>query len=141
MRFFVSEKKHVVMTHDELALTKTLADAEQTKVRIELNQAKEYIKRLEREVEFYRTRYDEALERADRQLDGILAQAGLPEVTATTKKANAERDEKAASAVEKHLAELNEMFGESLDQMEEYDQLGLPSELQAEADKLRAGKK
>jgi hypothetical protein len=136
----VNDKKFVIQTAEERRLEREVQDLQLTNSRVELNEAQKQIARLDREVEYYRRRYDEALERSDRQLDGILAQSGLPEVTATTKRENAERVEKAKTEIDEHENELKEMFSESLNEMAEYDNLMLPDELQAEAAKLIASK-
>ena len=137
---FVNDKKFVIQTIEERRLEREVLDLQLMNSRIEVNEANKLIERLNREVEYYRQRYDEALERSDRQLDGILAQSGLPEVTATTKRENAVREEKAKTQIDEHENELKEMFSESLNEMAEYDNLVLPDELQAEADKLISGK-
>lgn len=124
----------------ELKLTSDLCEERQTTVRSELNVAKAQIERLESQLLKTELKYEEALERSDRQLDGILAQTGLPEVTATTKRDHDKKEQKTLDQEDKHRNELNEMFGESLEELERYDHLGLPSELQEEAAKLIAGK-
>jgi hypothetical protein len=136
----VNDKKFVIQTIDERRLEREVLDLQLMNSRIEVNEANKLIERLNREVEYYRRRYDEALERSDRQLDGILAQSGLPEVTATTKRENSEREEKAKTIIDEHERELKEMFSESLNEMEEYDSLVLPDELKVEAAKLIASK-
>ena len=137
----VSEKHHIILTNEEVRLAGELADARQHAVFVELTEAKKKIEQTEKLLEWTQRKYEEALERADRQLDGILAQAGLPEVTATTKREFVERGKAYAEENEKRKVELAEIFAETIGQVEEFDHLGLPDELKAEADKMIAGAK
>lgn len=120
----------------ELDLISRLADKELATERALLKSAYEYIERVERELEYYRGKYDEALARADRQLDDLLQSQGFATVTETSK-----RDEaKVVSVLEEkqreHEKELVELFSETLDVMHDVDGLELPDELKAEAEKL-----
>jgi hypothetical protein len=71
--------------------------------------------RAESELLYWRQRADDERERADRQLDTVMQQNGLPEVTPTVRREHAQRAEAAKDEVDKHLVETAEMFSESFD--------------------------
>jgi hypothetical protein len=123
---------------EELRMARELADSRLAEQRTHTLAAREHVEKLAAEVEYYRGKFDEALARADSQLDAVLAQVGLPAVTPTSKREERERAEDAKVEEQKRERELYEIFGESLGDAEA-DGLVLPSELKAEADKLIAG--
>lgn len=141
MRFFLSEKRYKVLSNEEVNLQEKLVFAQQAKLVVELEQAQKQIARLEKQLELVERKYEDALERADRQLDGILAQQGLPDVTATVRREKRKHEDEQDQESKKKELEIAEIFAESIGEMEEYDGLTLPGELQAEAAKLIAGKK
>jgi len=81
------------------------------------------IAQLEREIEYYRRRFDEAQERADRQLDEFMQANGMGEVTTTARRDASEKSASVQKEMDAQKKEIGEMFAETLGT--EHDEFGL----------------
>lgn len=120
----------------ELALLQQINDRELKALVAELNAAKEYIRKCEALIEHERQRIDAERERADRTTDALLQQNGLPATTATVRR---ELDIAEADAIEKrkdYAKELQEIYGESMDDLMDEGVEPLPEPIQAVAVEL-----
>lgn len=129
---YVILSRHEVELQEQLAAQKTIALEERLSVQTErANKAYE-------EVEYYREKFEEAQDRADRQLDAFMNSVGMPEVTTTGKQEAAEREKKAQAHADQRAQELGEMFAETMNTFHNEDGLEMTPELEAEAKAMMA---
>jgi IS4 transposase len=103
---------------EELSLRDRLFTSQIQALKDALSKAEEYSRKCERLIDHERERIDSERERADRSVDALLAQNGLPAVT-TTVRAEHSAEDKAAAAKQKSYSDmLGEIYGETLADME-----------------------
>lgn len=86
--------------------------------------------------EHWEKRFEESLERADRQLDGFLQQNGLPQVTTTSRKESLEDRKKSQDDFERQMREMGEIFSDQMNTLHDAEGLELPPELAEDAKKM-----
>lgn len=127
-----------VFTLEEFELHSQVNDKTLENTKLALDLERDLTKKLSAEVEYYRNRYDEALERADRAQDALNQSNGLPEVTTTVRRERKEQALAAADDIEKRQSELNEIFAESLGMLHDVEGLELPEDLRDAASAMIA---
>jgi hypothetical protein len=126
----------VILTEAELTLRDLLAAQKLELAHSQLSVQTELAKKALNEIDFYRRRYEEALDRADRQLDALMTSNGLPEVTTTGRKETSEREQKAIEIAKEKEKELGELYSDMIDMLHDAEGLELPEELKAESEQL-----
>ena len=86
-------------------------------LRSELVSAREYAAKCERLIEHERERIDQKRERADRIADSILQSNGLPPISATVIHEQQEQDKILAGQRADYLKQMDEIYGESIDDL------------------------
>ena len=86
-------------------------------LRSELVSAREYAVKCERLIEHERERIDQERERADRIADSILQSNGLPPISATVIHEQQEQDKILAGRRADYLRQMDEIYGESIDEL------------------------
>lgn len=112
----------------ELELLKRMHAQEVVLLGEQLRKAEEYARKCEALIDHERARIDAERERADRTIDGYLQTSGLPAVTATVLTEQKEQAKDAAGKQKDYLAQLAEIYGETMQEMNLEEQPE-PSEL------------
>jgi hypothetical protein len=118
-----------LISERELALQQQLHEQKIASLTSELSAAKEYIRKCEDLIDHERTRIDSERERADRIADSLFQSNGLPPTSATVLQ---EQKTQQADAMEKqkdYMAQLNEIYGDSMDELLDDGAEALPAEL------------
>lgn len=129
---------YVVMAQSEFELREQLAAQKLIGIEERLSVQTDRANKAYEEIEFYREKFEESQDRADRQLDAFMTSVGMPEVTTTSKIEGAERLQKAQEASDKRQAELGEMFAETMNTLHDEEGLELTPELRAESEAMLA---
>lgn len=107
-----------LIRNSELALRDQLRDVQTAALDAEIARLKEYIAKCERLIDHERERVDAERERADRTIDGYLQQNGMPAVTNTVRAEHSAEDKAAAEKQKSYLKQLEDIYGETLADME-----------------------
>lgn len=113
----------------ELALEREKYEIEKASLALECVRLKHYISKCENLIDAER-------ERADRQLDSLLQQNGLPPVTRTVRDEQAREQADADAKHAEHMKTLAEIGRESMDSIYTEDGLELPAELAQKAKEM-----
>jgi hypothetical protein len=120
-----------LLRDSEVALQNELTDAKLKAGREELATLKIYVAKLEALLEHERSRVEAERERADRLSDTVLQDKGLPPVSNTVISEQRAVEDDVSAKRTKEMAELLEIYGETMDEVGEEDVEPLPPELAA----------
>lgn len=129
---------YTIFTAQEILLQEQLAAQKLAVLESKLAVSTQLAKKAMDEIDFYRKKYEEVVNRADRQLDAFMASAGLPEVTDLGHTERVEREKKAEINWKQRETELAELYSETMNNFYSDEGLELPEDLKAESDKMVA---
>jgi hypothetical protein len=129
---------YVILTQDELDLRDRQAAQEKETIKVSLSVQTELARKALAEIEFYQKKYEEALDRADRQLDTFMNSVGMPEVTTTGRRETITREKKAEEQWEKKEKELMELYSETVNTTFDESGLELSDDLKQASEQLLA---
>lgn len=132
---------YAILSQDELELRDQLAAQKNETIAVNLSVQTELARKALAEIDFYQKKYEEALDRADRQLDSFMNSAGMPEVTTTGRRETVTREKKAEEQWEKKEKELMELYSETVNTTFNEDGLELTDDLKEASEQLLAENK
>lgn len=118
-----------LISERELALQRQLTQTKIESLTSELAAAKATVEKLERLIDHERERIDSERERADRIADSLFQSNGLPPTSTTVVQEQQAQEKDAQKKRENYLAELNEIYGEAMEEMVSDGAEPLPAEL------------
>lgn len=124
-----------LLSDAEIALRAQLTETRVASLVAELKAAKDYAAKCERLIDHERERVEKEQARADRIADGQLQANGLPAVSAEFVREQKAADEAAAEKRIDYMSELNEIYGETMDELVEDGAESLPEPLAEMASK------
>lgn len=129
---------YAILSQHEIELQQKLSAQEKIGLEERLSVQTERANKAYQEVEYYRRKFEESQERADRQLDVFMTSVGMPEVTTTGRNEAAAAQQKKDDLQVKRDQELAELYGETMNTLHNEDGLELTPELQEASDQLLA---
>lgn len=117
-----------LLRDSEIELQRQITETRIASLTSELHAAREYAAKCERLLDHERARIDSERERADRIADSLFQANGLPPTSVTVIGERNAADEAAAKKQEDYMAQLREIYGETMEEAEADGAEPLPEE-------------